>query len=167
EIELHRTRRCKCCRRGEHAARQKNCLPNSVTSGFHDLLFLSLPRRNRSAARHPSPTTAIPTVPGSGIVSTLMLHPSGMDPESGELSSSTNRLQVPFGFAPLNTESVAGAFALPAGAGLENSKGNVGFKRVGLNVPDVNAESSGNEFAAESSNVSVKFETGSFVAVPP
>ncbi len=95
-----------------------------------------------------------------------MLHPREMVPESGELSSTTNKFQVPFGSVPLNCESDAGALELPAGAGLGISKDNVGNCRVGLNVPEVNAELMGNELAARSSSVSVKSVTGNLVSPP-
>jgi hypothetical protein len=95
-----------------------------------------------------------------------MLHPREIVPESGELSSTTNKFQFPFGVVPLKSESIAGALALPAGAGLGNSNAKVGNCRVGLKVPDVNAESKGSELAAESSSVRVKSETENFVFPP-
>ena len=95
-----------------------------------------------------------------------MLHPPEMVPESGELSSTTNKLQVPFGFVPLKTESAAGALELPAGAGLGNSNDNVGNCRVGMNVPETSVELIGSEVGAESSSVSVKSETGNLVFPP-
>jgi len=95
-----------------------------------------------------------------------MLHPREMVPESGEVSSTTNKFQVPFGSVPLKVERAAGALELPTGAGLGNSKVNVGNCRVGLNVPEVSIESIGSEFAARSSKVSVKSVTGSLVLPP-
>jgi hypothetical protein len=95
-----------------------------------------------------------------------MLHPMEIVPESGELSSTTNKLQVPLGFVPLKIESAAGALELPAGAGLGKSKDKVGNCRVGWKVPETSMESMGRELAAESSSVSVKFETGNLVFPP-
>jgi len=95
-----------------------------------------------------------------------MLHPRAIVPESGEVSSNTNKLQVPFGSVPLKTESAAGALELPEGAGLGNSKDKMGNCLVGLKVPDRRVELIGNEFAAKSSSVSVKSETGDFVSPP-
>jgi hypothetical protein len=117
-------------------------------------------------AKHPNPITVIATIPGSGTVATSMLHPREIIPESGVLSSTTNKLQVPFGSVPLKIESAAGALELPAGAGLGNSNDNVGNCRVGLKVPENKVESMGSEFAAESSNVSVKSETENLVLPP-
>jgi len=95
-----------------------------------------------------------------------MLHPMEIVPESGELSSTTNKLQFPFGSVPLKTESAAGALELPAGAGLGKSNDKVGNCRVGRKAPETSAESMGSEVAAESSSVSVKSETGNLVFPP-
>jgi hypothetical protein len=118
------------------------------------------------AAKHPSPTAAIAKVPGSGTVVISIPHPPEIVPESGVLSSTTNKLQVPFGSVPLKTESAAGALELPAGAGLGNSNDKVGNCRVGLKVPENSVELMGSELAAVSSSVSVKFETGNLESPP-
>jgi len=95
-----------------------------------------------------------------------MLHPRAIVPESGELSSTANKVQFPSGSVPSKIESAAGALELPAGAGLGSSKDNVGNCRVGLKVPEISVESMGSESAAESSSVRVKFDTGDLVFPP-
>jgi len=95
-----------------------------------------------------------------------MLHPRDIAPESGVLSSTTNKFQVPFGSVPLKNDNDDSALELPVGAGLGSSKDNVGNCRVGLKVPEVKIESIGSEFAAKSSKVIVKSVTGSLVFPP-
>jgi hypothetical protein len=95
-----------------------------------------------------------------------MLQPREIVPESGELSSTTNKFQFPFGAVPLKIESAAGALELPAGAGLGKSNDRVGNCRVGWKVPETSVELMGSELAAESSSVSVKSETGNLVFPP-
>lgn len=94
-----------------------------------------------------------------GAVVRLRFQPLLMAPAFAAVSSTTNKLHVPFGSVFWKTDSATTAFEFPAGTGGGKSKGIGECRAVGLNVPDVNAVSNDNDELASSSNVNVRFVT--------